>query len=514
MSLAHDPQDMELEYNYESQSLTVIITHNTPTPDSHFIESVEIYVNDTIYITMNYTSQPTTSKFSYFYDVTADDGNVIKVIATCSISGNVSRELTVQMPKSDPGNMHMELTNHINELEVKGSYQFNISITEGSGGFDPPITGATLIVEANTGTITGIKEAAGGQYVFIYTAPDITSENTETIKITALKDGYDNASFEFNFTIKKVDTDDDDKPTLDGKIGSKEYEFDAAFQGGLYKIYWTINNDTINLAMLAKTKGWVAIGIEPTFRMKDADMIFGWVTSDGLVRVLDAYSTGPTGPHPSDVSLGGTIDILEFGGSQENNWTIIEFTRKLDTGDSYDNVIPEEGIIDIIWAYGSNDDYTDQHSDRGAGTVNLTSGESEEIKTIEWTLHALLMTLGLLSLSLGVSLLISAKRRAPRIPAHKTMNTLGAVFAILGLIFGILMIQLSTGEHFKVPHAFLGLVTIIFILITLRFGFILAKHDPEVDYVRFRSNHKWLGRIALILLIINILLGLSIVGLI
>ena len=94
------------------------------------------------------------------------------------------------------------------------------------------------------------------------------------------------------------------------------------------------------------------------------------------------------------------------------------------------------------------------------------------------------------------------------------MTFLGAVFIILGILYGFYMIQVSTGEHFGQPIGVLGLVTLIFLLISVRFGFILVKNDPEVDMVRCKSNHKWLSRIALILVIINILIGLSVAGVI
>ena len=124
------------------------------------------------------------------------------------------------------------------------------------------------------------------------------------------------------------------------------------------------------------------------------------------------------------------------------------------------------------------------------------------------------MTLGLLSILLGVAILISGKDRMARVPAHKVMATLGSVFIILGILYGFYMIQVSTGEHFGQPIGFLGISTVIILLISLRFGFILVKNDPEVDMVRYKINHKWISRIAILFIIINILMGLSIAGVI
>ena len=98
-------------------------------------------------------------------------------------------------------------------------------------------------------------------------------------------------------------------------------------------------------------------------------MIFGFV-KDGRVEVQDQYSTGNFGPHPADTELGGTDDILEFGGKEEGGFTTIEFKRLLTTGDKYDISI-QKGASKIIWAYGSSDSLTAKHSTRGYGEINL-----------------------------------------------------------------------------------------------------------------------------------------------
>ncbi|MBT4513146.1 MAG: hypothetical protein HOC20_13180 [Chloroflexi bacterium] len=136
-----------------------------------------------------------------------------------------------------------------------------------------------------------------------------------------------------------------------------------------YELYWDIDDQYIYVGMKAKTDGWVAIGFEPSSKMKNADMVFGFV-EDGQVRVVDMYSTGNFGPHPEDTEKGGTNDILEFGGSEDNDYTVIEFKRNLVTGDEYDNDLTG-GTVKVIWAYGSSDDSSQRHSKRGGGEITL-----------------------------------------------------------------------------------------------------------------------------------------------
>ena len=103
--------------------------------------------------------------------------------------------------------------------------------------------------------------------------------------------------------------------------------------------------------------------------MKDADMIFGFVKDD-IPVISDQFSTGNYGPHVPDTELGGTGDIIEFGGKEGDGYTTIEFKRALETIDSYDNEL-SKGINKIIWAYSSSDDLKQKHTSRGFGEINI-----------------------------------------------------------------------------------------------------------------------------------------------
>ena len=103
--------------------------------------------------------------------------------------------------------------------------------------------------------------------------------------------------------------------------------------------------------------------------MKNADIIIGYVKDD-TVSVFDLFSTGDFGPHPPDTDLEGTDNIIEFGGSDDGTYTIIEFKRLLVTGDKYDNDIVE-GKNQIIWAYSNADDAEIKHSTRGYGEIEI-----------------------------------------------------------------------------------------------------------------------------------------------
>ncbi len=165
-------------------------------------------------------------------------------------------------------------------------------------------------------------------------------------------------------------------PVIDGAISPNEYSSSLSFAGGKYQLYWeVIASTTISIGIWAQTTGWVAIGFEPSYMMLDADVIYAWVEPTGTVVIKDTYSLSLIGiDHPEDTTQGGTFDILEYNGSEDTTSTTIEFSRLLITGDQdYDNDIPSEGSLKIIWAYGSSDSFNQMPSAKGSSTMTLSS---------------------------------------------------------------------------------------------------------------------------------------------
>lgn len=153
----------------------------------------------------------------------------------------------------------------------------------------------------------------------------------------------------------------------DGLIADNEYAKMQQF--GEFEVYSRIDGDKVRMALKAKTNGYVAIGFEPAQRMQDADIILGFV-KDGKATVADMFSTGPTGPHPPDEQQGGKNDVTVFGGSNKDGVTVIEFERKLDTGDPKDKVI-KIGDNKIIWAISEEASFSAKHPKRGGGVLKL-----------------------------------------------------------------------------------------------------------------------------------------------
>jgi hypothetical protein len=97
-TFAHSPSNMELEYDFEEQTLSVTITHSVPGPGDHYVKRIEIRRNGDLDLSEDYTSQPTTSTFTYTYAVAAGDGDVLEATAHCSLFGTTTEQITVSVP--------------------------------------------------------------------------------------------------------------------------------------------------------------------------------------------------------------------------------------------------------------------------------------------------------------------------------------------------------------------------------------------------------------------------------
>ena len=504
-TIAHAPSSMELEYNFYTQKLNVTISHAVAEPDAHYVESVEILKNDVEFLTTDYANQPSSSTFTYTYDVAAVDGDDLEVTAICNIAGSITEAIRIEEPMENQ--IILDVKPSITIIPENTLQVFDISVFAAG----EPLDDVTLDIDVTYGSFSGPEKLSSGQYNFSYFAPDVTRDLTETIDIEATKDGYDDADFRMRFTITTSEGSTETCPTLDGIVTSDEYEYSASFSDGEFVLHWRVENDTIIMAMEGKTTGWVAIGIEPSDKMKDADMIFGWVTDSGIANILDCYSTGTLGPHPPDTELGGTSDILCYGGTEAIGKTIIEFKRLLSTGDTNDQNIPSEGEITIIWATGPNDDFESLHEDRGYGKLNIGTGEFKEIEIPEfWIIHASLMVIGFILMIVGITLAKVFKKKKWWLKNHKILGILGAVISIAGLVMAFIMVSLGSGVHFRVPHAFLGILAIIFAILAPGLG--SAQFKVKKNKAKIRFAHRWVGRIAAVLMLINIISGLILVG--
>jgi len=94
-AMAHSPSQVSLNYDSRNQTLEVTTTHTVSNPGGHYVMKIAVEKNGAQILTKEYTSQPTSSTFSYDYPINATKGDVLKATAYCSIAGSRSAEITV-----------------------------------------------------------------------------------------------------------------------------------------------------------------------------------------------------------------------------------------------------------------------------------------------------------------------------------------------------------------------------------------------------------------------------------
>ena len=192
----HPPEDMELVYDYFNQVLNVTITHTTPAPSQHYIESVEVFKNDVPVESKEYDRQPTYRVFYVEFEVFAEDKDFLMVRATCNIAGSLEGNTTVIGPKDE---MYIEVNPEIEGLEMGDEQDFTVNIYKEAD--DDPVEGVTVEVRPMIGTVSEVSDLGLGGYSFTYTAPEMEDDDIEVINITASKNGFYVAYFEFDFDI-------------------------------------------------------------------------------------------------------------------------------------------------------------------------------------------------------------------------------------------------------------------------------------------------------------------------
>jgi hypothetical protein len=159
-------------------------------------------------------------------------------------------------------------------------------------------------------------------------------------------------------------------------VTSMAQDYEHEVTSGDMSFAWKIDGDTLHGKMSAPTKGWVAVGFNPSNAMKDANFILGYVKGDE-VTVVDHHGIR-NNAHASDEKEGGAEDVTVVGGSEEGGTTTIEFTFPLKSGDSLDGELVPDGDTILLMAYGSDrDSFRVRHTYNAEMTVNLATGATK-----------------------------------------------------------------------------------------------------------------------------------------
>ncbi len=307
----------------------------------------------------------------------------------------------------------------------------------------------------------------------------------------------------------------------DGIVSAGEYESSTVLDDGNVVVSWNMAADRLEAAISAKTAGWVSIGFDPVDVMDGADMVIGWMNSEGGANVLDCFATGAFGPHPADTDLGGKDDLTARSASEKDGITTIEFSRPKTAGDAFDKTVGNG--TNFIWAYSETDGFDDYHTKAGYGVLQA-SGDGGASKAAELSTttrnrvlslivpHALPLTLSFFCMLAGMLIARYGKKNKKWLSIHKPLGYSAAGLALIGLAMGVRLVLATSGIHFRVPHAFLGAFTLLTAFATPALGRAMFVFKKQAKLLR--KLHRIFGRIAILCMALTIFSGLVLAGII
>ncbi len=147
---------------------------------------------------------------------------------------------------------------------------------------------------------------------------------------------------------------------VDGVVSPGEYSWTRTF--GPIRLDLNLTPDALYVAVVGNTRGWVAVGLG-SLVMNRATIFIGYVGRDGKTHFKP--QTG-SGHRHFDAAASVSETILSSAMKQAGGRTTLEIALK---PGSY--VKAGQASLDIIYAMGSDADFTTYHSYRGAVSVPL-----------------------------------------------------------------------------------------------------------------------------------------------
>ncbi len=123
-------------------------------------------------------------------------------------------------------------------------------------------------------------------------------------------------------------------------------------------------------------------------------------------------------------------------------------------------------------------------------------------------IHAGFMIVAFLAMAFGIAIAMFMRGRTWWLQVHRRCETVALICVFLGLAAALFMVSRHGGPHLYIPHAWLGLAAGIALVST----YLIGRLQMKTGRARMRPLHRWAGRVAVALLLLNLLSGLSLIG--
>jgi hypothetical protein len=302
-----------------------------------------------------------------------------------------------------------------------------------------------------------------------------------------------------------------------------EFPHSMTALGDRYKLYWKMQpvESILELALVGRTTGWVGFGISQpgvSHPMIGSEAIIGWPGSVNSYKLNSQTDI-------SKITIDPAIKLdhqcsAQFTGPDGHQWTVVRATRNVVAGNNKIAVGAEQ-LTPIVIALGQPDhDYLSAHDDTDMQSlsVDFSSGKVKAAKPDPRKVaHGVLMFI-----SWGITLQFGAffARYAKPLPSalwfkvHRVVQFAGFAIAVAGFILALIMT--AKDNHFKTKngHAQLGLTVMILGIIQIAVAIFRPNpasvgQNKSIIRVLWEFSHWWIGRLALLLAVATIFLGLN-----
>ncbi len=126
--------------------------------------------------------------------------------------------------------------------------------------------------------------------------------------------------------------------------------------------------------------------------------------------------------------------------------------------------------------------------------------------------HKSLMALATMCLITGVSAAVFFRQNRYWLKVHKAFNSIASIFLSAGVAMAIMAVWQHNGEHFAGFHPIGGRIAASFAIISLFLGFYQFQAKNRIQV--FKTLHRWVGRLSVLLILAALISGLVHAGII
>lgn len=239
------------------------------------------------------------------------------------------------------------------------------------------------------------------------------------------------------------------------------------------------------------------VTVLPVLAHPPSDIVLDYDADSQTLRVTLSHRVSDPATHYVNlihVSLNGTVATYEY----ESQPTDSQFT--------YEFLLPARP--------GDTVEVTADCNLGGSISGSLIIGGPLTVTAVPefWPFHAALMVSGLVLALVAANSAMNKTPKTSWLRVHKAVGALGVILVVVGLLLASYMVSARGGPHFRVYHAYLGIVTLLLAILTPVVGMVSLKRRPPSPGIR--GMHIWFSRVTLVLLIVTAASGILSAGLI